>query len=430
MNRNSSNDTDSSNTGSNDELTPATTPATEPSTATEPSADTDATPRTPASSSTEKTSTEKTPTTEDSTEDTEEPASEPVTTDATKDEDKDATKVTFTIVFDDDPGATATDGSDAEEPQGDTATVTITPSHPDSDEDSDADVDDDGAAADNVTDGTGTDDTDDEDGDEDDENDDDQTPVNPLAVDRGKDVATKDGNRAEDDVLLRSYPTFSLRDVVLTNKSTGRHVLDDVSLSFYSGNLYAIGVDEGDTEQHEAVLSVVCGLKRPTSGSVMMKSANLAELDPTEIRGHRLGVVTRRYLLRDDLTAVDNIVYAMDASNRTFLKPKKTIAHELLTRAGFDGATSDPDGKNPSRYVPVRELNPFARILTAIARSISCDAEVLILDEPTTGLQPEESTAVLDLLRSLAHDREPRCVIVVTADDDVLDATDDQKYLD
>ena len=406
MNRNSSNDTDSSNTGSNDELTPATTPATEPSTATEPSADTDATPRTPALSSTEKTSTEKTPATEDS---------------ATKDEDKDATKVTFTIVFDDDPGATATDGSDAEEPQGDTATVTITPSHPDSDEDSDADVDDDGAAADNVT-----DDTDDED----DENDDDQTPVDPLAVDRGKDVATKDGNRAEDDVLLRSYPTFSLRDVVLTNKLTGRHVLDDVSLSFYSGNLYAIGVDEGDTEQHEAVLSVVCGLKRPTSGSVMMKSANLAELDPTEIRGHRLGVVTRRYLLRDDLTAVDNIVYAMDASNRTFLKPKKTIAHELLTRAGFDDATSDPDGKNPSRYVPVRELNPFARILTAIARSISCDAEVLILDEPTTGLQPEESTAVLDLLRSLAHDREPRCVIVVTADADVLDATDDQKYLD
>lgn len=404
MNRNSSN-TGSSNTGSNDELTPATTPATESS------ADTDATPRTPALSSTEKTSTEKTPATEDS---------------ATKDEDKDATKVTFTIVFDDDPGATATDGSDAEEPQGDTATVTITPSHPDSDKDSDADVDDDGAAADNVTDDTGTDDTDDED----DENDDDQTPVDPLAVDRGKDVATKDGNRAEDDVLLRSYPTFSLRDVVLTNKSTGRHVLDDVSLSFYSGNLYAIGVDEGDTEQHEAVLSVVCGLKRPTSGSVMMKSANLAELDPTEIRGHRLGVVTRRYLLRDDLTAVDNIVYAMDASNRTFLKPKKTIAHELLTRAGFDDATSDPDGKNPSRYVPVRELNPFARILTAIARSISCDAEVLILDEPTTGLQPEESTAVLDLLRSLAHDREPRCVIVVTADDDVLDATDDQKYLD
>ena len=372
MNRNSSNDTDSSNTGSNDELTPATTPATGSSA------------------------------------------------------DTDATKVTFTIVFDDDPGATATDGSDAEEPQGDTATVTITPSHPDSDKDSDADVDDDGAAADNVTDDTGTDDTDDED----DENDDDQTPVDPLAVDRGKDVATKDGNRAEDDVLLRSYPTFSLRDVVLTNKSTGRHVLDDVSLSFYSGNLYAIGVDEGDTEQHEAVLSVVCGLKRPTSGSVMMKSANLAELDPTEIRGHRLGVVTRRYLLRDDLTAVDNIVYAMDASNRTCLQPKKTIAHELLTRAGFDGATSDPDGKNPSRYVPVRELNPFARILTAIARSISCDAEVLILDEPTTGLQPEESTAVLDLLRSLAHDREPRCVIVVTADDDVLDATDDQKYLD
>ena len=177
-------------------------------------------------------------------------------------------------------------------------------------------------------------------------------------------------------------------------------------------------------------MSVVCGLKRPTSGSVMMKSANLAELDPTEIRGHRLGVVTRRYLLRDDLTAVDNIVYAMDASNRTFLKPKKTIAHELLTRAGFDDATSDPDGKKPSRYVPVRELNPFARVLTAIARSISCDAEVLILDEPTTGLQPEESSAVLDLLRSLAHDREPRCVIVVTADDDVLDATDDQKYLD
>jgi ABC-type lipoprotein export system ATPase subunit len=152
----------------------------------------------------------------------------------------------------------------------------------------------------------------------------------------------------------------------------------------------------------------------------MLKSANLAELEGSDIRGHRIGVVPQQFALREDLDAVSNIVYAMDASGRTFLKPKAVLAREILQHVGFEGVSTG---------IAVRKLTTVEQRRIAIARAICCEAVAIVIDEPTAGLNDVESAAIMELLASLSQGRDPRrCVIAITSSEfgDAYDAVDRQ----
>lgn len=250
---------------------------------------------------------------------------------------------------------------------------------------------------------------------------------------KGQKAGASDGNayaktnhrldrQVRDRVLLKSYPTFSLNHVTTTARKTGRHVLDDLSLAFYAGTLYAVKVlsDEEDPEQRTTLMAVMGAFQLPTSGEVMSKSSNFTELELGELRGHRLGLVPQRYAVRGDLDAEGNLLYAMNGSGRGFLKPKPVVAREMLQSVGYTGAAK---GKK------VSELSLLDQRRVAIARALCCDAETVILDEPTKGLDEADAAELLDLLRRIARSRDPkRVVIVITSSDDVAGAA--QKVYD
>ena len=93
-------------------------------------------------------------------------------------------------------------------------------------------------------------------------------------------------------------------------------------------------------------MGVMSGLTTPASGTVMNKSANIVELEPVELRGHRLGIVPQLHAVQPKIDAEQNVLYAMNASNRNFLKPKPVIARELLAKVGF----SEPPAAWPSAH--------------------------------------------------------------------------------
>lgn len=220
----------------------------------------------------------------------------------------------------------------------------------------------------------------------------------------------------EDDIPIKVYPTYAFSKVTVTTRRSGRNVIDGMDMACYAGHTYAVLVEEGDEERHAAVASTLAGFTHPDSGAVMNRSANIAELEPVELRGHRIGLIPRRHALRGDLDAETNVLMAMDASNRTFLKPKPVIARELLARTGVEGATAG---------TKVRDLTPLDRCRVAIARAISCEAEVIIADEPLAGLDDAGREEILVLLTTLARTGDPkRCVIIVTEDAELADAAD------
>lgn len=76
--------------------------------------------------------------------------------------------------------------------------------------------------------------------------------------------------------------------MTVTNRKTGRNILDDLSLSFHAGATHAVLVDAEDREQHQALLATMVGMVRTDRGNVMHKSANLSDVEPAEMLGHRI----------------------------------------------------------------------------------------------------------------------------------------------
>lgn len=219
----------------------------------------------------------------------------------------------------------------------------------------------------------------------------------------------------DDEILLKSNPTFAFDAVGYRNRKTGRNVVERLSLAFQAGGVYAVLVPADDDELRAVLVGLMSGFLLPTEGSVMNKSANYMQLEPSELHGHRVGLVPQRFGVRADLSAVANVVYAMDASGRTFLKPKPVLARELLAAAGLDAGRCD---------AKAGALSQADRRRVAIARAICCEAQIVVADEPTGGLDAAERDEILATLRALATGDPQRCVIIVTSDETVAEAAD------
>ena len=137
------------------------------------------------------------------------------------------------------------------------------------------------------------------------------------------------------------YPVLSLKHVDYTRKIQGRpeQILDDVDLEFQRRRIYS--VETTSPSVRAAMMALMTGLRAPTQGSVLFRGTDLRQLLASDYRGHQIGAIFGTDALRHDLTAVQNLVYTMDASGRTFLGPKDNLARQLLDEVGFPERLQD-----------------------------------------------------------------------------------------
>ena len=202
------------------------------------------------------------------------------------------------------------------------------------------------------------------------------------------------------------YPVLSLRHVEFTRKVKGQTelILDDVNLDFQMRRLYSV-VTRSPAKQ-AALMALMTGLRAPTEGNVLFRGTDLRQLEASDYRGHQTGVIFGTDALRDDLTAVENLVYTMDASGRTFLGPKDNLARHMLDRVGF------PDNLQSK---PAKDLDGLNYRLASVARALCCECDVLIADEPTEGLEPGDWDTILATLKKVSR-RNDCSVVIVTSD--------------
>lgn len=216
--------------------------------------------------------------------------------------------------------------------------------------------------------------------------------------------------------VFKSYPLYSFQNVTLVERKSGTAVLDGVNFECQAGRAYAILVPDDNPLMHTMLLSVMCGITLPSSGHVLSKSTSFAEMAPAEIRGYRLGLVMPQFPIRADLTAEQNLLYAMDASNRNFLNTKSVIARDLLKKVGF-GTSASAVTSNGTK---AGKLPPLEMMRVSVARAISRDPEIVIADEPCATLSGEDSDTMIKLLKAQTHGHnKSRAVIVVTEDPQV-----------
>ena len=245
-----------------------------------------------------------------------------------------------------------------------------------------------------------------------------------------EDAADFEGDQEEDPLLETDdqrvlvpggYPVLSLKHVDYTRKIQGRpeQILDDVDLEFQRRRIYS--VETTSPSGRAALMALMTGLRAPTQGSVLFRGTDLRQLLASDYRGHQIGAIFDTDALRRDLTAVQNLVYTMEASGRTFLGPKDNLARHLLDEVGFPDRLQDK---------PAADLGHLDFRLASVARALCCECDVLIADEPTEGLEPGDWDTLLATLKRVSRRHDCTVIILTSGGSDTVDqGTYDDRFI-
>lgn len=190
-------------------------------------------------------------------------------------------------------------------------------------------------------------------------------------------------------------------------------LFQNVNLNFEAGKLYAIVGQSGSGKT--TFLSLIAGLDKPKAGEILYQGTPLKKIGLTNYRRHDVSVVFQAYNLFTYMSPLNNLMTAMAITNAEH-KGDKEHAADILSRVGI---AQDDITRN------VTHLSGGQQQRVAIARTMACDAPLVVADEPTGNLDEQNTQSIIDQFQQLAH-AEGKCVIIVTHEQDVAAQCDEQ----
>lgn len=167
----------------------------------------------------------------------------------------------------------------------------------------------------------------------------------------------------------------------------GRAALRAVDLVAASGTITGLIGPNGAGKT--TLFNVICGLQPPDRGEVLIGGTVVTRLAPFKRARHGLARTFQRLELFGLLTVRENVRLAADVAGRP--NPGR-VADELLARLGLTAEAHQRADRLPTGRARVVEL----------ARSLATDPRVLLLDEPASGQDEQETAAFRDVLRDVA----------------------------
>jgi phospholipid/cholesterol/gamma-HCH transport system ATP-binding protein len=187
-------------------------------------------------------------------------------------------------------------------------------------------------------------------------------------------------------------------------KAFGSHtVLDGISLSVGRGETLAVLGRSGTGKS--VLLRLIIGLETPDSGSVSIHGQDIAGLAldrMNEIR-KKMGFLFQHAALYDSLTVGENVAFPLRHHRRELSRGERgDRVRQLLSEVGMEG---DLD-KMPS------DISGGMQKRVGLARALALEPEILLLDEPTAGLDPISSGEIDDLILKLQRERQMASIVV------------------
>jgi putative ABC transport system ATP-binding protein len=184
---------------------------------------------------------------------------------------------------------------------------------------------------------------------------------------------------------------------------TAVHALRGVSLAIVEGQLTAIMGPSGSGKS--TLMHILAGLDSPTAGQVWIDSAQLGELDDSELtklRRRHVGFIFQFFNLLPMLTAEENVLLPLELARE---KPDRAWVDELIARVGL----AERRRHRPS------EMSGGQQQRVAVARALVSKPTVVFADEPTGNLDSATSAEILALLRE-SVDAYGQTTVMVTHD--------------
>jgi phospholipid/cholesterol/gamma-HCH transport system ATP-binding protein len=181
-------------------------------------------------------------------------------------------------------------------------------------------------------------------------------------------------------------------------------VLRDITLPVRRGETLLVIGESGCGKT--VLLKLMVGLLRPTAGRVLADGRDLADRSPDEMTllRRRFGFLFQGAALFDSLSVYDNVAYPLRALHSLKEAEIRGRVMERLKEVGLP--------ENAATKVPA-ELSGGMRKRVGLARALALDPEVMLYDEPTTGLDPVMTELINDLILQ-TRQRRPVTSVVVT----------------
>ena len=185
----------------------------------------------------------------------------------------------------------------------------------------------------------------------------------------------------------------------------------DVDLKVFKGEILAILGENGSGKT--TLMNMVSGIYYPDEGEIFVDGEPVVIASPKDAFKYKIGMIHQHFKLIDVFTATENIVLGINDGKKFNIKEAEKRVREITDKYGF---VIDLNKK-------IYEMSVSEKQTVEIIKVLYRGADVLILDEPTAVLTPQETEKLFDILRRMRADN--KSIIIITHKlHEVLDISD------
>ncbi len=193
---------------------------------------------------------------------------------------------------------------------------------------------------------------------------------------------------------MAEAPEYVIEMLHITKEFPGIRANDDITLQLRRGEIHALLGENGAGKS--TLMSVLFGLYQPEQGIIKKDGREVQIRDPNDATALHIGMVHQHFQLVDVFTVLDNIILGAEDTRLGFLQKKKARAkvEELSNRYGLK---VDLDAK-------VEDITVGMQQRTEILKMLYRENEILIFDEPTAVLTPQEIEELMQIMKNLVQE--------------------------
>ncbi len=185
----------------------------------------------------------------------------------------------------------------------------------------------------------------------------------------------------------------------------------NVSLTVCNGEILSLLGENGSGKT--TLMNMISGIYHPDEGQIIIGGEEVSINSPHDAFNYKIGMIHQHFKLVDLFTAAENIVLGLDEKGKFDIKAVSKKVAEISAKYGFD---IDPAKK-------IYEMSVSEKQTVEIIKVLYRGADILILDEPTAVLTPQETRKLFDILRRMRDDG--KAIIIITHKlHEVLDLSD------
>ena len=184
-------------------------------------------------------------------------------------------------------------------------------------------------------------------------------------------------------------------------KTFGKVVANkDVDLTVYEGEILSILGENGSGKT--TLMNMISGIYYPDSGQIFVKGKEVSIQSPNDAFALRIGMIHQHFKLVDIFTAAENIALGINDGKKFDLKRISAEIEEINKKYGF----------NIDLKKKIYEMSVSEKQTVEIVKVLYRGADILILDEPTAVLTPQETKRLFGILRKMREDG--KAVVIIT----------------